>query len=80
MDEVLNRKMQEAANQVDISQTTPVSCEKCEGKTFKQTLLLRKISSIVSPTGQEMLVPVAVFACEMCGHVNSDLIDSQLAK
>ena len=57
---------------VDMSQTTPVKCEKCENQTFKQTLLIRKVSALVSPNGQEQYVPIAVFACEKCGHVNSE--------
>ena len=57
---------------VDVSQTTPVKCEKCENQTFKQTLLLRKVSALISPNGQEQYVPVAVFACEKCGHVNAE--------
>ena len=58
--------------QIDISKTTPVKCEKCENQTFKQTLLIRKLSALVSPNGQETIVPMAVFACEKCGHVNSE--------
>ena len=57
---------------IDVSQTTPVKCESCENQTFKQTLLIRKVSALVSPDGQEQYVPVAVFACEKCGHVNSE--------
>ena len=57
---------------IDVSQTTPVKCDKCENQTFKQTLLLRKLSALVSPNGQEAIVPVQVFACEKCGHVNSE--------
>ena len=57
---------------VDVSQTTPVKCESCENQTFKQTLLIRKLSALVSPNGQEQYVPIAVFACEKCGHVNSE--------
>ena len=57
---------------IDMSQTTPVKCEKCENLTFKQTLLIRKLSALVSPSGQETVIPVAVFACEKCGHVNSE--------
>ena len=58
--------------QIDMSQTTPIKCEKCENQTFKQTLLIRRISALVSPNGQETIVPMAVFACEKCGHVNSE--------
>ena len=61
--------------QIDISKTTPIQCEKCNGSTFKQTLLLRKLSSLVSPNGQETIVPMSVFACEKCGHVNSEFSD-----
>ena len=48
---------------IDVSQTTPVKCDKCENQTFKQTLLLRKVSALISPNGQEQYVQVAVFAC-----------------
>ena len=61
--------------QIDISKTTPIQCEKCNNSTFKQTLLLRKLSALVSPNGQETLVPVQVFACDKCGHVNSEFSD-----
>ena len=57
---------------IDMSQTTSIKCEKCENSTFKQTLLIRKMSALVSPNGQETVIPVAVFACEKCGHVNSE--------
>ena len=57
---------------IDVSQTTPVKCDKCENQTFKQTLIIRKLSALVSPNGQEQYIPVGVFACEKCGHVNSE--------
>ena len=49
---------------IDVSQTTPIKCESCENQTFKQTLLVRKLSALVSPNGQETLIPIGVFACE----------------
>jgi len=61
--------------QIDISKTSAINCDKCENQTFKQSLLLRKLSALVSPNGQETLVPVQVFACESCGHVNSEFSD-----
>ena len=57
---------------IDMSQTTSVKCDKCENQTFKNTLILRKLSALVSPNGQEQYVPIAVFACEKCGHVNTE--------
>ena len=67
-----NGQMQE---QIDFSKTSQIKCEACEGATFKQTLLLRKMSALVSPTGQETIVPMQVFACEKCGHVNKEFSD-----
>jgi uncharacterized Zn finger protein len=66
---------QEPQPEIDITKTSQIKCEKCENSTFKQSLLLRKLSAIVSPTGQETLVPVQVFACDKCGHVNSEFSD-----
>jgi hypothetical protein len=60
---------------IDFSKTSQIICEACEGQTFKQTLLLRKLSALVSPTGQETIVPMQVFACEKCGHVNKEFSD-----
>jgi|TARA_R100001126_G_C4806577_1_gene139663 hypothetical protein len=57
---------------VDISQTTEMKCEKCGNNTFKQTMMLRKLSAIVSPNGKETIIPVGVFACESCNHVNEE--------
>ena len=54
---------------VDLSKATPMKCEKCGNPTFKQTLMLHKMSALVSPNGQETIVPAAVFACEACNHV-----------
>ena len=57
---------------IDMSQTSSVKCEKCENSTFKQTLLIRKMSALASPNGQETVIPIGVFACEKCGHVNAE--------
>ena len=61
--------------QIEISKTSAINCESCGNSTFKQSLLLRKLSALVSPDGQETIVPVQVFACEKCGHVNSEFSD-----
>ena len=57
---------------VDLSKAKTMECENCKNTTFKQTLMLHRLSALVSPNGQETIVPAAVFACEKCGHVNSD--------
>ena len=57
---------------VDLSKASTMRCEACENPTFKQTLMLHKMSALVSPNGQESIIPAAVFACEACNHVNKE--------
>ena len=60
---------------LNMSKATIITCESCENSTFKQTLIISKLSALVSPNGQETIVPAAVFACEKCGHVNEEFIE-----
>ena len=63
---------------VDLTHATTLECEECKCKGFKQTLMLKKLSALVSPNGQEAIVPVAVFCCEQCGHVNKEFQDADI--
>ena len=67
-----NGQMEE---QIDFSKPSQIKCEACGGSTFKQTLLLRKMSAWVAQGGQETIIPMQVFACEKCGHVNKEFSD-----
>ena len=60
---------------IDMSKATSIKCEKCEGSTFKQTLLISNLSALLSPNGQETIIPTGVFACEKCGHVNEEFVN-----
>ena len=62
-------------NNVDLSKAKTMECEECKNVTFKQTIMLHKMSALVSPNGQETIVPSAVFACESCGHVNEEFVE-----
>ena len=60
--------------QLDMSKATPIKCDNCGNSTFKQTLIISKLSALLSPNGQETIIPSAVFACEKCGHVNEEFL------
>jgi len=51
-----------------------VVCEECENPTFIQVHLLRKISAVLSPNGKGGFLPLPVFQCASCGHINSELM------
>ena len=62
---------------IDISQTTVETCEKCENNTFAQVFLMRKLSALLSPAGKESMIPIQVFACTKCGHINSGFLPKE---
>ena len=41
--------------QLDLSQADTVLCEKCANGLFIQSFFLKKISALMSPTGQEII-------------------------
>ena len=63
---------------VDLTHAKTLECEECGCKGFKQTMMLKRLSALVSPTGQEALVPVMVFACEKCSHINKEFENAEL--
>ena len=64
--------MDDLQQTIDMSKATPIKCDNCENSTFKQTLIISKLSALLSPSGQETIIPTAVFACEKCGHVDDE--------
>ena len=65
---------------IDLTHAKTLECEECGCKGFKQTLMLKKLSSLLSPTGQESIIPVAAFACEACGHINKEFQDERILR
>ena len=48
--------------EIDINDTETIVCDECGNATFIQCFFLRRISPIVSPTGQEAMVPIQVLS------------------
>ena len=64
--------MQQPQMKVDISQTTAVSCEECNHDVFVPAFKMRRMSALLSPHGKETMIPMQVFACAKCGHINKE--------
>ena len=63
---------------ISLDKTKPIVCDKCEGQVFTDGVLLRKASRFITGTAQDALVPITVFACIKCGHVNDEFLPMQL--
>ena len=70
---MLTDKKQQANVHLDLIQAETILCEKCGNGLFIQSFFLKKLSALVSPTGQEAVIPVQVYSCGNCGHINSKL-------
>jgi hypothetical protein len=62
---------------IDMSQTTAETCESCKNDTFIQVFKMRKLSALLSPAGQESMIPIQVFACAKCGHINKGFLPQE---
>jgi hypothetical protein len=50
-----------------------MSCDDCGNAVFIQAFFLRRLSALMSPTGQEALIPIQVYSCGNCGKVPDKL-------
>ncbi len=59
---------------LDYNDLEDLVCEHCESKFFRQVNAFKKISALVSPTGKQQIVPIPVFRCDECGHINKEFL------
>ena len=68
------KPLKKPQQEIDINDTETITCEDCNNATFIPAFFLRRISPIVSPTGQEAMVPIQVYSCGNCGKVPDKLM------
>ena len=61
--------------QIDLKNAEDIQCDKCENAYFVPAFMIKRISPLVSPVGQEMMVPVQLFQCSSCNHVNEKFLE-----
>jgi uncharacterized Zn finger protein len=64
---------------VGLENTDAVTCDECGSEVFSPSFLLRKVSALLSPSGKDALVPIQVFSCDKCGHVNEEFLPIEKA-
>lgn len=56
--------------QSEIQNAVNYSCENCDNETFKQAFVIKRISALVSKDGKDTFVPIPIFSCDICNHIN----------
>jgi len=82
MSKTINLNPQQNNKEVKINPNDleDVVCEHCGNQTFTQAFLFKKISAVMSPNGKASMIPLQVFKCDECGHINKDFIPNQDGK
>jgi uncharacterized Zn finger protein len=62
---------------IPIEQTTAVHCENCGNNHFIQALRLQKVSGLLTGQSQPSYIPIPVFSCNKCGHVNKEFTPTE---
>lgn len=65
---------------VGLDKTTPIVCDACGNHTFTEAVILREVSKFLTGQMQDGIIPIPVFACIICGHVNEKFMPAELKK
>jgi len=63
---------------ISLDKTIELKCDECGNSAFQEVVLLRKASRFITGTSQDAMIPIPVFACSKCGHVNEEFLPMQL--
>lgn len=57
-----------------LAKGTDVNCDHCGNYTFNQVFLIKHFSKLVTPNGEEGLLPIPTYACAVCNQINEKLV------
>ena len=67
-------KKPQANVQVDLRKAETLKCEYCGNYLFIKSTVLKRLSALVSPTGEEAIIPIEIYSCGNCGQVPKDML------
>ena len=60
---------------IDASSAKDIPCDNCGGLFFEPVVVLKRLSALASPTGEEMIFPGQFFRCTDCKHINKEFLE-----
>lgn len=70
--------MEQPRVNVALQDTTSVTCNECGHNVFEEGLMIRKVSQFLTGTSQPGMIPIPVFACKKCGHINHEFLPKEI--
>ncbi len=67
---------------IKLEQTSGLLCESCGNNTFREAVMIRKVSRFLSPSasGKDEPLIVPVFTCTKCDQVVTEFLPEALRK
>ncbi len=53
---------------VNVDQLPLIQCKRCRGTFFRDVVVIKKLSALLSPTGKDEVMPFPIFICDSCRH------------
>ena len=60
---------------IDLNNVHNIKCDECENETFIPAFVIKQVSALMSPNGRETLIPIQLFKCSKCGHINEKFLE-----
>lgn len=55
---------------INLRDCETIKCEKCGGVYFREVIMMKRVSALMSGAAEDTNVPFAVAKCDDCGHIN----------
>ena len=60
---------------VDLNSAENIACDECGSEHFSPAFVIKQVPALLSPTGKQTLIPIQIFKCNNCSHVNELFLD-----
>lgn len=57
---------------IDLREIPSIKCEECGGEFFREVLILKKVSKLLTGSAEDTMVPFPIYQCVNCKHVNEE--------
>ena len=71
------QEAQQQQLQAALENAADVNCDECENSRFVPVFVVKKVSALISPNGQEIVVPIQALKCDQCNHINELFLKPQ---
>ncbi len=51
-----------------------LKCDECGNHVFASVVVMKRVSALISPTGEEIVMPLQTYQCTSCSHINEQFL------